>query len=190
MKRKLTTRQMIKCEKVVEKVKKKYEKNTKEKIGNINDFNWDKVINFYGGNIIIDDIFTYSECNKIIIKTGDKTFDLIIDIRYYEALNNEGLAKYNEFLIRSLFQVLYDNNNFMQTKIGEIYIKEFDKLVDCYSILEIPYKKFEVTEKTKKFIKDHPELHLRCPVRQRMGLFYTDEEKKEYIEKSLKRKLP
>lgn len=190
MKRRLSTKQMIECEKTLEKVKKKYEKNTNDKIGNVNEFDWTKVLNFYGGNIIIDDIFGENSCNKILIKTSDKTFDLIIDKRYYEALNNEGLAKYNEFLIRSLFQVLYNDNNFKKTKTGEIYIKEFDKLVDCYSILEIPYKRFEVTEKTKKFVKDHPELHLRCPIRQRMGLFYTDEEKEKYIEKSLKRKLP
>lgn len=190
MKRRLTTRQMINCEKVLEKVKKKYEKSTKEKIGDITDFNWDKVINFYGGNIIIDNIFVENDCNKMLIKTSDKTFDLIIDKRYYEALNKEGLAKYNEFLIRSLFQVLYDNNNFKKTEVGEIYIKEFDKLVDCYSILEIPYRKFEVTKETKRSVKEHPERYLGCPVRQRMGLFYTDEEKEKYIEKSLKRKLP
>lgn len=190
MKRKLTTRQMIECEKVVEKVKKKYEKSTKEEIGDITDFNWDKVINFYGGNIIIEDIFDEKSCNKMLIKTSDKTFDLIIDKRYYEALNNEGLAKYNEFLIRALFQVLYDDNNFKKTKIGEINIKEFDKLVDCYPTLFVPYKELKVTEETRNFVKDHPELHLRCPIRQRMGMFYTDEEKEKYIEKSLKRKLP
>lgn len=130
------------------------------------------------------------DCNKIIVKTSNKTFDVIVDKRYYEALNNEGLAKYNEFLIRTLFQVLYDNNNFKKTKIDDIYIKEFDKLVDCYSIFEIPYKKMKITEETKKFVIEHPELHSRCPVRIRLGKFYTDEEYEKYREKTLNRKLP
>lgn len=45
---------------------------------------------------------------------------------------------------------------------------------------------FKVTKNMKSKAINNPDL----TVRQRMGLFYTDEEKKKYIEKSLKRKLP
>ncbi len=45
---------------------------------------------------------------------------------------------------------------------------------------------FKVTEETRKKTIGNPNL----PVRWRMGMFRTDEEKRNYIVKSLKRKLP
>ncbi len=45
---------------------------------------------------------------------------------------------------------------------------------------------FKVTKEMRRKAMGNPNL----PVRQRMGMFRTDEETKEYIAKSLKRKLP
>ncbi len=45
---------------------------------------------------------------------------------------------------------------------------------------------FKVTKEMREKNKNNYAL----PVRQRLGLFRTDEEMKEYISKSLKRKLP
>ncbi len=56
--------------------------------------------------------------------------------------------------------------------------------------LDKDYKKFKITQKTKKDIINSPKEYMNCDVRIRMGLFYTDEEKEEYIKKSLSKPLP
>ena len=52
------------------------------------------------------------------------------------------------------------------------------------------FKDFEVTKETKEDILKNPWKYSSCDVRIRMGMFYTDEEKEQYIETSLKRRLP
>lgn len=47
-------------------------------------------------------------------------------------------------------------------------------------------KPIKITEDVRKKNVKNPNL----PVRQRLGMFYTDSEKEEYIKKSLKRKMP
>ena len=47
-------------------------------------------------------------------------------------------------------------------------------------------KPIKITENVRK--KAYKNTNL--PVRQRLGMFYTDSEKEEYIKKSLKRKMP
>ena len=57
-------------------------------------------------------------------------------------------------------------------------------------IIFADYKPIKITEETRQYVLAHPEKHLNCPVRVRMGKFYTDKEWEEYSRKSLKRKLP
>ena len=48
----------------------------------------------------------------------------------------------------------------------------------------------KVTNKTKEDVLKHPEKYSNCDVRIRKGMFYTDEEKENYIEESLNKHLP
>lgn len=52
--------------------------------------------------------------------------------------------------------------------------------------VDLNFTDFKVTEEMKNKAASNPNL----PVRQRMGLFRTDEEKKKYISKILKKRLP
>lgn len=57
-------------------------------------------------------------------------------------------------------------------------------------ILEKEFKPLSITEETRKDVLEHPKIYLNHDVRTFMGLFYTDEEKENYIEESLNRPLP
>lgn len=57
-------------------------------------------------------------------------------------------------------------------------------------IIFTDYKPLVITEETRQYVLAHPERHLNCPVRIRMGKFYTDKEYEKYVSRSLKRKLP
>ena len=48
----------------------------------------------------------------------------------------------------------------------------------------------EITKEMREDVLEHPEKYINCPLRVRMGLFYTAEEKEKYFEESLKRSLP
>lgn len=48
----------------------------------------------------------------------------------------------------------------------------------------------KVTKKTKEDVLKHPEKYSNCDVRTRKGMFYTDQEKENYIEESLNKPLP
>ncbi|MBE6152853.1 MAG: hypothetical protein E7166_01310 [Firmicutes bacterium] len=58
------------------------------------------------------------------------------------------------------------------------------------NILEQPYVKLKITEKTREDVLKHPSLYANCDVRIQMGKFYTDEEKEKYFDETLKRPLP
>ncbi len=60
-----------------------------------------------------------------------------------------------------------------------------NKRKDCLFV-DLDFTDFKVTKEMRKKAVGNPNL----PIRQRLGLFRTDEEKKKYISKSLKRKLP
>ena len=57
-------------------------------------------------------------------------------------------------------------------------------------IIFMDFKPIKITEETRKYVIENPMKHLNCPPRIRMGKFYTDEEWKAYVKKSLKRPLP
>ena len=57
-------------------------------------------------------------------------------------------------------------------------------------IVFMDFKPIKITEEMRKDVLEHPEKYINCPPRIRMGKFYTDEEKEEYLKKSLKRPLP
>lgn len=51
-------------------------------------------------------------------------------------------------------------------------------------------KDIKITKKTKEGVLKHPEKYFNCDVRIQKGMFYTDEEKENYIEESLNKSLP
>ena len=52
------------------------------------------------------------------------------------------------------------------------------------------FPQLHITEATKKEVLEHPERYVNSDVRTHMGMFYTDEEREQYIEESLNRPLP
>lgn len=60
-----------------------------------------------------------------------------------------------------------------------------NKRKDCLFV-DLDFADFKVTKEMRKKAMSN----LNLPVRQRMGMFRTDEEREKYISKSLKRKLP
>lgn len=57
-------------------------------------------------------------------------------------------------------------------------------------ILFEDYKIFKITEETRKNVLKHSDIHTSCPLKIRMGKFYTDDEYKQKAEESLNRQLP
>lgn len=52
-------------------------------------------------------------------------------------------------------------------------------------ILEAPYKPLKITEETRQEVLEHPELHMGCSVRVKMGKFYTNDEYEQRREEVL-----
>ena len=57
-------------------------------------------------------------------------------------------------------------------------------------IIDMNYPPLKITEETRRKVLENPRWHLNCPVRIRMGKFYTDEEWEKRENKVLSMKLP
>lgn len=57
-------------------------------------------------------------------------------------------------------------------------------------IIDMDYPPLKITEETRRKVLENPVRHLNCPVRIRMGKFYTDEEWEKRENKVLSMKLP
>ena len=57
-------------------------------------------------------------------------------------------------------------------------------------ILDYPFSKIQITEKTRNDVLEHPKRYAKCDVRISSGHFYTDEEYEKFIQESLERILP
>ena len=57
-------------------------------------------------------------------------------------------------------------------------------------IIFMDYPPLKITEETRKKVIENPMSHSNCPVRIRMGKFYTDEEWEKRENKVLSMKLP
>lgn len=58
------------------------------------------------------------------------------------------------------------------------------------SINNETFKSIKITEEMKKDVLEHPERYINCPLKVRMGKFYTDEEYEKRAEKVLNSPLP
>ncbi len=76
----------------------KYEEETNKKIGNINSFDWNDVLAFYGEKIITKDLSRINDYNKIIVKINGNDF-IIVDNKYYESLEKKELKLAEHFMI-------------------------------------------------------------------------------------------
>lgn len=77
-----------------------------------------------------------------------------------------------------------------EKKINLLSHNENDEEKTKINISDKEYKPIEITEETRKEVLEHPEKYASFPARIRMGLFYTDEEYEQYIEKVLSKQLP
>lgn len=128
--RNLSARKMLNLEDFLHQVTSKYEEETNKKIGNINTFDWNDVLVFYGGKIITKDLSSENNYNKIIVKINENNFIVIVDNKYYESLEKNKKAILNEFIIRTLFQVLIRKEEFNKVKNNEVFIEEKDSVIN------------------------------------------------------------
>lgn len=128
--RNLSARKMLNLEDFLHQVTNKYEEETNKKIGNINTFDWNDVLVFYGGKIITKDLSSENNYNKIIVKINENNFIVIVDNKYYESLEKNKKAILNEFIIRTLFQVLIRKEEFNKVKNNEVFIEEKDSVIN------------------------------------------------------------
>lgn len=128
--RNLSARKMLNLEDFLHQVTSKYEEETNRKIGNINTFDWNDVLVFYGGKIITKDLSSENNYNKIIVKINENNFIVIVDNKYYESLEKNKKAILNEFIIRTLFQVLIRKEEFNKVKNNEVFIEEKDSVIN------------------------------------------------------------
>lgn len=128
--RNLSARKMLNLEEFLYQITSKYEEETNKKIGNINTFDWNDVLVFYGGKIITKDLSSENNYNKIIVKINENNFIVIVDNKYYESLEKNKKAILNEFIIRTLFQVLIRKEEFNKVKNNEVFIEEKDSVIN------------------------------------------------------------
>lgn len=128
--RNLSARKMLNLEDFLHQVTSKYEEETNKKIGNINTFDWNDVLVFYGGKIITKDLSSENNYNKIIVKINENNFVVIVDNKYYESLEKNKKAILNKFIIRTLFQVLIRKEEFNKVKNNEVFIEEKDSVIN------------------------------------------------------------
>lgn len=128
--RNLSARKMLNLEDFLHQVNSKYEEETNKKIGNINTFDWNDVLVFYGGKIITKDLSSENNYNKIIVKINENNFIVIVDNKYYESLEKNKKAILNEFIIRTLFQILIRKEEFNKVKNNEVFIEEKDSVIN------------------------------------------------------------
>lgn len=128
--RNLSARKMLNLEEFLHQITSKYEEETNKRIGNINTFDWNDVLVFYGGKIITKDLSSENNYNKIIVKINENNFIVIVDNKYYESLEKNNKAILNEFIIRTLFQVLIRKEEFNKVKNNEVFIEEKDSVIN------------------------------------------------------------
>ena len=128
--RNLSARKMLNLEEFLHQITSKYEEETNKKIGNINTCDWNDVLVFYGGKIITKDLSSENNYNKIIVKINENNFIVIVDNKYYESLEKNKKAILNEFIIRTLFQVLIRKEEFNKVKNNEVFIEEKDSVIN------------------------------------------------------------
>ena len=128
--RNLSARKMLNLEEFLHQITSKYEEETNKKIGNINTFDWNDVLVFYGGKIITKDLSSENNYNKIIVKINENNFIVIVDNKYYESLEKNKKAILNEFIIRTLFQVLIRKEEFNKVKNNEVFIEEKNSVIN------------------------------------------------------------
>ena len=128
--RNLSARKMLNLEEFLHQITSKYEEETNKKIGNIITFDWNDVLVFYGGKIITKDLSSENNYNKIIVKINENNFIVIVDNKYYESLEKNKKAILNEFIIRTLFQVLIRKEEFNKVKNNEVFIEEKDSVIN------------------------------------------------------------
>lgn len=78
----------------------------------------------------------------------------------------------------------------IEKKGSETTTESKDKTKSKEYILFKDYSESHITEEVREGVLEHPERYTGCDARTRMGMFYTDEEKVNYIEESLSRPLP
>ena len=146
--RNLSARKMLNLEEFLHQITSKYEEETNKKIGNINTFDWNDVLVFYGGKIITKDLSSENNYNKIIVKINENNFIVIVDNKYYESLEKNKKAILNEFIIRTLFQVLIRKEEFNKVKNNEVFIEEKDSVINIKE-----YNKTTSKKRVKKLKK-------------------------------------
>ena len=146
--RNLSARKMLNLEEFLHQITSKYEEETNKKIGNINTFDWNDVLLFYGGKIITKDLSSENNYNKIIVKINENNFIVIVDNKYYESLEKNKKAILNEFIIRTLFQVLIRKEEFNKVKNNEVFIEEKDSVINIKE-----YNKTTSKKRVKKLKK-------------------------------------
>lgn len=57
-------------------------------------------------------------------------------------------------------------------------------------IIFMDFKPIKITEETRRYVIENPMKHMNCPVRIRMGKFYTDEEWEKRSKEVLSKRLP
>ena len=57
-------------------------------------------------------------------------------------------------------------------------------------ILFTDFKPMKITEEMRNDVLEHPERYINCPLRVRMGKFYTDDEYERLVEENLNKPLP
>lgn len=102
-----------------------------------------------------------------------------------EIVNIESLTPFNEIVHNYKY-------NLTKRKIIKLYteFQKNNKTINKNDVLFEDLPDIKVTKKTKEDVLKHPENYSNCDVRTRKGMFYTDEEKENYIEESLNKPLP
>lgn len=130
----------------------------------------------------------------------------------YKKVFNKFNAALNEFALEENRNKKYDapieeqkeieksiESQIKDISLAEAKLQESKRCLESYTATEDDKKKdvlfkdypnLKVTEETKKYVLEHPELYSGLGVRERMGKFYTDEEWDERREEVLNTPLP
>ncbi len=107
------------------------------------------------------------------------------DLKGSEKVDLESLIPFDNLIKQS-------RKNLCKREVIKMY-KEYmniNKEVIKNDILFEDLKDIKITKKIKEDVLKHPEKYSNCDVRIQKGMFYTDEEKENYIEESLNKSLP
>lgn len=120
--------------------------------------------------VVLNEAFNVASIYGLLTRIDDSSNDLkyVINITVEEA--NEIISECKSEEVSAMAKVL-------------------DK-IRCRKILETPYKKLVVTDKTIEDIKKHPQFYVGAPFRIATGKIYTTEEFNKRSDRVLSEKLP